>query len=799
MVIAGLGGGVLTRKLWRDLRGRKSSTLVLIALVALGVGELSMLRSVYRDLNTTRQSYYRDFRLANFSVDLKRAPERAVEVAAQAPNVAAAQGRVTLQVLIELDGRIEPIAGVAHSLPLVRRPVFNDIFLSSGTWFSGDNENEVILNSSFAEANKLRPGDRIRVTLLDEQHSLLVVGTASSPEYIFLLPLDGGLAPDPARFGVMYLPEELLQRSGDLEGGYNQIIGMAYDTSPAALRRTLDYVERELDPWGVTNTTPMQDMPSVQLLNTELTALRSNSIILPSIFLGVAMLILNVLLGRIITQQRSIIGTLHALGRSKGEIMRHYIWVGLLIAFLGAIGGMVLSLRLQRFLIGIYGQYYTFPQLEAGFYPEYHIGGFMVALAAGGIGTLRSALRAASLEPAIAMRPAPPEKGGRILLERLSSLWARLSFRHRLVLRAIFRNPFRSSVNLLTSLLAMSLLVTSFAMADGMNYLVDYQFGMVSHQDLSVALREPVGDLGAREVAELPTVTSVEPQLSVVCDLTAGHRNKRMGVVGLPPGNRLFTPLDLAGKPIVIPTGGLILTDKAAALLNLAVGDTVSLRPLIGRREIAEAPILGVVKSYLGVSAYADIDYLSRLIGEDRVANSLLGTSASFGFWDRLYEEIKERPDVVSVSNRMRSIQQMRDTFIRNIKISIIVLILFAGLIAFGSVLNTALVSLSEREREVGTFRVLGYSSSEIASILRGEQIMLSGLGIGLGVFAGIGLTHLIVMAYDTDFMRMPVVLYPSRMMIAAGLMVLFNALAQALVYSFIRNLPWLDALKVKE
>lgn len=794
-----LPGGVLTRKLVRDLRGRKSSTLVLVALVAIGIGSLTMMLSLYRDLDGTRAAYYQNYRLAHFTVDMKRAPERAVELAAQAPNVASTQGRITIQVLIELPGRIEPVAGIAHSLPLMRRPVINDIFLASGTWFTGESEKEAILNEAFAAANDLRPGDRLKVTLLDEQHDLLIVGTASSPEHIFLLPLDGGLAPDPSRFGVVYLPEDFLQRSADLEGGYNEILGMSFDTSEEELRRMLDGLERSLDPWGVTNTSPMQDQPSYQLLDSEMTGLRSNAVIMPTIFLGVAMLILNVLLGRLVAQQRSVIGTLRALGRSRGAIMLHYLWIGLLVALLGAVGGLCLSLWLQGVLIGIYAEYYTFPRLEAGFYPLYHMAGFGIALLAGCAGTARSALKAASLHPAEAMRPAPPERGGRVLVERVTVLWNRLSFRHKLVIRAIFRNPFRSGVSVVTAMLAMALLVSSFAMADGMNFLVDYQFGMISHEDLSVALREPVGDAGSREVLHLPTVTTVESQLTIVSDLSAGHRRQRIGVVGLPRNNRLFTPLDLDNHPIVIPESGLVLTDKAADLLGVGIGDTLALRPLIGRRERVEAPVVAVVGSYLGVTAYANIEYLSRLIGEDLVANSILATSSQIGAWDGLYTEVKERPDVVGVSNRQRAIKQMRETFIQNIKVSITILILFAGLIAFGSVLNTALVSLSEREREVGTFRVLGYSSREIASILRGEQVLLSTLGIVIGAFAGIGLTHLIAIAYDTDFMRMPVVIYRSRVAIAAVLMVFFISLAQGLVYGYIRKLPWLDALKVKE
>jgi putative ABC transport system permease protein len=112
-------------------------------------------------------------------------------------------------------------------------------------------------------------------------------------------------------------------------------------------------------------------------------------------------------------------------------------------------------------------------------------------LAAASLGTIFAARRAAMLHPAEAMRPPPPEKGGRILIENIGFIWSRLSFRWRLVMRAIFRNPFRSSVNLFTTMLSTALVVQTFSMWDSMHYLMDYQFSKLSKQDLTVTLREP--------------------------------------------------------------------------------------------------------------------------------------------------------------------------------------------------------------------------------------------------------------------------------------------------------------------
>jgi putative ABC transport system permease protein len=198
---------MLLRKLLRDVLQRKGALLTLCIIVAIGVGCYISMASVYRDLSGSQKRYYQNYRFADFVVDVKRAPAWAVEEVASLPNVRAARGRVSFETLIDLPTREEPISGLAISMPETSSPVLNDILLYSGTWFSKGDHKEVILNDAFARKNGLSPGSRIKVLLLDKQHDLLVVGTAMSPEFVYLIPPGGvEVAPDPAQFGVMYLP-----------------------------------------------------------------------------------------------------------------------------------------------------------------------------------------------------------------------------------------------------------------------------------------------------------------------------------------------------------------------------------------------------------------------------------------------------------------------------------------------------------------------------------------------------------------------------------------------------------------
>ena len=790
---------VMLRKLARDLLRRKGSLLALVVIAAIGVGCFVGMASVFRDMDSARAVYYRDYRLADFTVDLKRAPRWAVQSVEGLPNVAAVRGRVSLGVLIDLPGVQEPISGRALSLPTEHSDIVNNVLLRSGTWFSGTSDREVIVNEAFARENGLHPGSRLKVLLLDKQHELLVVGTAMSPEFVYVIPPSGGLAPDPKRFGVLYLQEDFLAKSCDLDGAYNQIIGLAHDASRTSLDNTLDRMEAELDAYGVTVTTPIQEQASARFLADELKGLKVSATVMPGIFLGVAALVLNVLMSRMVAQQRTVIGTLKALGYTTGFITRHYLSFGAVVGLAGGIAGYVLGRWIQVALVNLYGQFYTLPFFEPHYYADIAVLGLATSVGFALAGTLKGVRAAARLEPAQVMRPPPPEKGARVLPERIAPLWRPLPFRWKMILRAVFRNPFRSSVSALAGFVSTAVIFMALSNRDALNYLMNYEFEKVSHQDVTIALRDPEGKRSPLEIAGLPGVSATEPQLLVVCDLSNGPYQKRVAVTGMGAGNRLYTPLDSAGEPIVVPEAGVVLTRKLADILRVRVGDKVRLRALVGRRLEVETPVMAIVDTYLGLSAYAEIGYLNHLLGEEWSANVVLGSV--FGGSDPagMFSALKKRPAVVGIGERSRALSQLHETFGQMMGTVISIMVLFAGLIAFGSVLNTALVSLSEREREVGTLRVLGYTPSQILEVFSGESLLVNGLGIVLGLMGGVGFAHLLSRAYDTELYRFPVVIRPSQFLVSAFLMTVFVGLAQLLVYRMIQRLQWLDVLKIKE
>ena len=789
----------LYRKLVRDLWARKGSLVALLVIMAIGVGAYVGMASVWRDLDGARRDYYRNQQLAHFVVDLKRVPQWAVEESSTLPNLSRLRGRVRQAVLMELPGVERPISGAAISMPERRRPVLNDIRLRSGGWFSGANEREIILDYAFAEAWGLGPGDRIKALLLDKQHEMLVVGTAQSPEFVYLIPPDGGFAPDPARFGVFYASEEFLRNSGDLQGAWNQLIGTLHNTSPTAVANTLTLLAECLDPFGVTLTTSMRDDPSVRYLEDELTGLEVQSRVMPMLFLGVAALVLNVLLGRLVAQQRTVIGTLRALGYPTSKLIRHYLTYGLVVGLLGGLAGIAMGWWIQSEMVAMYHEFFALPGLVSRLHIDVALAGVAISVLFAVAGTWKGVQGAAQLAPADAMRPPPPERGGRVLPERIPALWQRLPFNGRMALRTIFRNPFRSLVSVIAAAISTTLVFTALSMVDALNYLMRYEFQQVAHQDFTVGLREPDAAWAEAEVERLPNVARTEPQLAVISDLSRGVYRKRVGVMGLPPGNHLYTPLGGDGKPLVMPDAGLVLNRKLAEILHAKPGDSLRLRPLIGRRVEVVAVVAGVTDSFFGLTAYADIRYLSRLLGEAETVNTVLGVLQPGAPPEALLDELKRRPTVLGIGERLRAFTLMEESFGETMGAMIGVMVLFSGTIAFGSVLNAALVSLSERQREVATLRTLGYHPGQLARLFAGESLLLNGTGLLAGLVAGVGLTHLLSIAYSTELYRFPAVILPETLLLSAALVALFLIAAQLIIFRLIRRLDWLAVLNVKE
>lgn len=789
----------LTHKLIRDLIGSAGTLLSVIAIIAIGTGSFIGVGSAQRILEASQAAYYRDYRFADFWVDVKKAPLSVVEQVAGFPEIASLNARVVFDVLLDVADEVRPLTGRLISTPARGfEQTLNGLCLIRGSGFSDDRDEEVILSEAFAEAHHLDIGDRIRLILNRKRESFVIVGTAISPEYVYMVRGPGDLVPDPEHFGILYVKDDYARDILDFKDACNQVVGRLVPGAQGDVDLVLDRIDRALSPHGVLEITPRRQHASHRFLTDEITGLAVTATVMPAIFLGVAALVLNIVMIRLAQRQRTIIGTLKAMGYSDREVMSHYLSFGVVVGVVGGALGAALGVTLAYGMIQMYKGFFQFPHFIFRSYPDLLLIGLVISVAFSVVGAVRGVLDVLKLHPAEAMRQKPPERGGSIILERFPGLWRSLGFRTQVALRAVFRNRARSVTAIVASALATAIIFMAMAMYDSFLYLVDYQFEMVAHSDVDIGMRDEKSASALLESRELTGVDYAEPLLGLRCDLRHGRHARRMTITGLAPQHRLTTPMRTDGQPIRVPGDGLVFSRKLADLLQVRVGDSLELTPVRGRRDTRRVRVASIVDSFLGLDCYADARYLSSLVGESLAINAVqLAVHAQK--LPELYREIKELPNAQGLSVRADAKDNIETTLVETSIFSIGLMVLFAGVIAFGTTVNNALIEIGDRVREISTLRILGYRPGQIAGIFFRQSLMTFSVGVVLAFPLGLGMVHLVADAYDSELYRMPVVVRP--MIVAYTIILAFGSvlIAQWIVHRQIVKLDWLEGIKVKE
>ena len=623
---------------------------------------------------------------------------------------------------------------------------------------------------------------------------LTIVGIALSPEYIYSI-RPGELVPDDKRFGIFWMDRQALGAAFDMEGGFNDVvITLAPGTPPDD---TIARLDRILEPYGGLGAIPRALQLSHWTVENELAQLQSFGFMLPLVFLLVAAFILNVALTRALAQQRPQIAALKALGYGNLAIGWHYMKWALVIGVLGVVIGIGAGAWLGHMIIGLYNQFFRFPELHFSVPMTVVVGATLLTLAAAAAGAFSAVRRAVRVPPAEAMRPEAPARYRRSVLE---TRWvaARLGAAGRMVLRNVTRHPLRAAASIAGIGFAVAILVIGFVFADAMDRLIETQFWIAERQDVTVSFVEPRADGARLALARLPGVIAVEPQRSVGVRVRSSHRERYVSLTGVPPNPRFKRIVDRDGRAMVMPASGLVMSKMLGEVLGVTPGDRVTLDVLEGIRPTRDMTVAGLVDDTMGLAMYTNLDVVHRLMREGEVASGalLLIDPASEGAVARA---LKRLPAVAGAGFKRAVLNSFRDTMAANMNLSIAINLIFAGVIAFGVVYNAARVSLSERSRELASLRVLGFTRAEISSILLGELALLTLAALPVGAVLGYGLSSLIVGSIQSEVYRFP--LFVSRQAVAWSFLGIMTAaaLSALLVRRRLDTLDLVAVLKVRE
>lgn len=773
----------LDRKLLRDLARTKGQVLTIALVVACGVATFLTFVGAYRTLERAQHTFYASTRFADVFANCVRAPRELEATLVSVPGVAQVDTRVSAEVTLDMPRVAEPVRGrlVSHSNTLN----VPEIRLGHAI----EAPDEVLVTEAFAKAHDLRPGDAVHAIVEGRRETFRVAGLALSPEYVFAFP-PGAMTFDDARYGVLWVGRDTLSAALGKEGSFDDV---TVRVSPGgSAREVVARLDDLLRPYGGVGAVERTDQTSHHFVQQELRELNTWATLLPAIFVGVAAFLLNVVMSRLVGTQREQIAALKAFGYSNARVALHYLQMILIVVALGAVAGTLLGWYLGAGLTAQYTRFFRFPELSYDLEASVVVWGTAITLGAAAVGGLGAVRMAVRLTPAEAMQPPSPARYRQSLLERMG-LGAILSNIGRIVTRNVTRRPFRAAASVIGIAFSTAIIVDGLFFGDVTDHLMNHQFEKVMREDVMVVFRRPIDTSALTELGHVPGVLRVEEGRFLPVRLRAGHRDRRALIFGLPEHGELRRVLDRGGNEVPVPAEGALLSQGLAEILGVSVGDPLDLEMLDGTHVIRRTKVAGVADELLGLMVYMRFDALHRLLGEQESVSMALLSVDPHAERDVL-AALQTKPAVAGVSRRLAMIESFASMTGSWMTLVSTILSLFAATIAFGVIYNTARINLAERERELASMRVLGFTIGEITTIFAGELGVLVVLGIPLGFVLGRGIAALIINQTGAEGYHFPIII-TDRTLAVATLVVFASTLASALLVR--RKLDRLDLVGV--
>ncbi len=784
----------LDKKVWRDLWHMKGQVFAITLVIISGVATFIMFIATMHSLDRTRSSFYLEHNFADVFVNLKRAPESLKEKIKEVPGVNQVETRVSAYVKLDIPGFPEPVTGHIISIPDDGQPLLNRLYIRKGRLADPTKDNEVVINETFAHAHGFNLGDQFAAIINGKWKKLTITGIALSPEFVLVM-RPFAMSPDFKRYGILWMSRKAISRAYNMEGAFNNVALTLYPG--ASLNDVLRRLDNIVDRYGGFGTYARHDQISHRLLNEEFNMLRNMSKIFPTIFIFVAAFLLNVVMSRTINTQREQIAALKAFGYDNFSIGIHYAKLVVMIIAAGLLTGLGAGVWLSKILGGIYMEVYRFPALAFILKPWVIFAAIIISIASALVGTLHSLWQAAKQPPAEAMRPEPPAKFKVTLIEK-TGIGRLLTQPSRIIVRNIERKPVRTFLSILGIAVACATMISSGFFKDSVDYMVNVQFVLSQKEDMAVAFTDQTSYKAIYELKGLEGIKYAETFRTVPVKFKLGRRSYKTVINGIEPDSRLHPLLDANLIPVTLPPDGIILNDYLGEILGVKAGDILTVETLEGSRAIHQVRVVALVKLYLGVMGYMDISALNRLMKEGNAISGAYLTADSL-YQDELYRKFVDMPRVSGTIVRRNEIRNFYEVQAKGMLFFTFIATLMACSIAIGVVYNNARIALSERSRELGSLRVLGYTRGEISYILLGELAIIVLAAIPLGFFIGYWLCAYIAQALASDLFRVPLIIEMKTFALAAAVVLSAASVSGLIVRHKLDHLDLVEVLKTRE
>lgn len=531
--------------------------------------------------------------------------------------------------------------------------------------------------------------------------------------------------------------------------------------------------------------------------------------VFPVVFFLVAALISLTSMSRMVEEQRVQIGTLKALGYSKRQIVSKYLIYASLATLIGGIIGLFIGFNwLPKIIADMYGMVYTLPSVILEFNIQIAFIGMLFAVLCTVGATLYTCIKELKHNPATLMRPKAPKPGKRVILEKIPFIWKHLNFTAKVTARNIFRYKKRFLMTIIGVCGCTALIVSGFGLRDAISNMIPKQFGEIDKYNINITLKEKKY---GNELEELES--SIQQNEEIESTLGANiqsvkiikdDNNQNIQLIVPSNVNELEEFISLRDRKnqenkYVLDTTGVIVSEKLADLLSIKEGDTILLENADGIRK--EVNVSKITENYIMHYIYMSPDLYNETFNTRIESNVILAKTNETKEVDgeKLGEILLADSANISGVSFTSASEDMFKTVMDNMDMVVWILIVAAGLLALVVLYNLLNANISERIRELATIKVLGFYDREVYSYIARETIILTIIGILIGLVGGYFLTMYILKTCELDITMFDPNVKLLSYVFGIVITVFFAIIVNVVTYFSLKKIDMIESLKSVE
>lgn len=482
-----------------------------------------------------------------------------------------------------------------------------------------------------------------------------------------------------------------------------------------------------------------------QIYSSLATSIDSIANIFPIIMYLVAALVTFTTMSRFVEEERTNSGTLFSLGYSQSTIMKKFIYYGLIASVLGSILGTILgNFILPLIIYNAFSINFTFPSMSYTFDFSIAFVSIIISILVAIVPAFLVVNKEFKSSPAALLLPKPPVNGAKILLERVSIIWNKLKFAHKVTARNIFRYKKRMLMTIFGVCGSVALLFTGLGMQSSIAGITDLQFENIMKYDMIVSIDENSSEQTLQQITNLAQSDEIAGYMPTYVDQITmeSPSNERQDVTLISPtdyqhfSDYLLLRDRKTHEPLELDESGVVISEQLSSVLKLDVGDQLEYKD--SEDQSHQVNVSGITEMYMGHFMIISSDLYQEIYGHSLTNNGLMVKvkDNSEENINLIASEFMDLDGVEAVSQNTILIDQV-EVIVQSLNSVMFALVVIAVALAIVILYNLTNINVSERMRELSTTKVLGYYDKEVTMYIYRETIILTLIGIVTGFGLG--------------------------------------------------------------